>query len=200
VCPFAIGGENILKVIFALAGSLFLLCCGGGTQASQRTQPTQATHSVPLVNLFPLKDGTTWVFENPATGATLTIAWNRFDSSFCGDGGHKLFLSTWTKSDPANYWMPGADVLQHQLYYDDGTWVRSNGWWSNQQGVWFVQDMIQTGSEALYPIMLDTLLQREALMRLTKNVARISSPRMNACRTQTTCSRCRGRPSSTRAT
>jgi hypothetical protein len=133
----------VCLIILGLSG------CGDGwpiTPVSQ-AQPQMS-------NLFPLHDGAVWQFQNPATGATLTITWSRYGSSFCGDGGHPLYLSTWTKSDPANYWMPGTDVVMYQLYYDDGTWVRSNAWWSNQTYLW-AQDMIATSEEAAYPIMLN---------------------------------------------
>lgn len=137
----------------ALLGILLTaLACSPGPVAKTPTARNPAAMS----NLFPLRDGAEWKFQNPATGATLTIDWTRFARSFCGSNGYPLYLSTWTKSDPANYWEPGTSVTLYQLYYDDGQWVRSNAWWSNTNGSWYMQDMVPTGVQAAYPIMLDS--------------------------------------------
>jgi hypothetical protein len=129
--------------------------CGGEAPEHKLSQSAQ-----PLQNLFPLIDGATWIFQNINTGDFTQIEWHKVDYGFgCEENAGKLYLSIWTKSNPRTYWAPGFDTSLYMFWENDGTMVRSPGWYgTTTDGHFGMFDFIQTGSEHPYPIMFDTFL------------------------------------------
>jgi hypothetical protein len=113
---------------------LLLLClsllssCGGGSMGNTTNSDTTST----LTNLMPMKDGQTEVFQNPVTGDTTSIRFEKVAGGYgCGWTGGQVWVWHYTKSNQRAYWSPGFDITLDWYVEDTGTMIHALGGWEH---------------------------------------------------------------------
>ncbi len=109
----------------------------------------------PMSNLFPIKDGTHWIFQNEANGDYTWFNFSAIQGTFgCSPYSGTTLMMHITKSAVGAYWNPGFDAEIFQPEVDDGKEIWSPGFYYRHGTGWTTVDLF--GSETLpYPYLPD---------------------------------------------